>query len=72
MTLAERIPTLDDDALKTLGANARRLEAEGGRRQEEAAMLVPLIEAELADRQARKPAKPAKPASAPRRKRAKA
>jgi len=68
MTLAERIPDLDDDALKTLRANAHRLQAEGGRRQEEAAMLLPLIDAELAERQARNPPAP----TAARRKRASA
>jgi hypothetical protein len=57
MTIAERILTLDDAALLRLQANARRLEATPGSQQHEAARLVPLIDAEVAERLARKPPK---------------
>jgi hypothetical protein len=62
MALADMIPTLDDSALASLRDNARRLEAKaGGRQQQQAAEALPLIEAELAARLARKPKKtPAK------------
>jgi hypothetical protein len=58
MTLTELIPTLDDKALTTLRDNARRLEAGGGDRRQAAAEALPIIEAEVAARLARKPAKP--------------
>jgi hypothetical protein len=66
MTVAEMIPGMDDDALATLRINARRLEsgAEGPRRQQALALL-PLIEAELTQREANRPVKPT-----PRRRRA--
>ena len=58
MALADMIPTLDDAALASLRVNAQRLEATaGGRQQMQAAEALPLIEAELAARLARKPAK---------------
>lgn len=58
MAVADMLPTMDDAALASLMTNARRLEtgAEGPRR-DQAAQLVPLIEAELAEREARKPPK---------------
>ena len=65
MPLADLLPTLDDAALTNLRINAVRLETGIGPRQKEAALLLPLIEAELAEREARKPPKPP---SAPRRK----
>ena len=57
MALADMLPTMDDAALASLMSNAKRLQsgAEGPRR-DQAAELVPLIEAEQADRQAKKPA----------------
>ena len=60
MALADMLPTMDDAALASLMSNAKRLQsgAEGPRR-DQAAELVPLIEAEQADRQAKKPPKPA-------------
>lgn len=67
MSLADMIPTLDDKALATLRDNARRIEADGGARQQQALEALPLIEAELAARLALKPPKktaakkPAKP-----------
>ena len=65
MTIAARIPTLDDAALSRLRLNCLRLEAIPGRQQREAAELVPLIEAEVAVREARKPPKKsAKPTKA--------
>jgi hypothetical protein len=66
MAIADRLPTLDDAALASLRANAARLQAGGGAKQEEAAMLLPLIEAEIAEREARKPPKPVR-APGPRR-----
>ena len=60
MALANMLPTMDDAALSSLMANAKRLQtgAEGPRR-DQAAELVPLIEAEQAERQSKKPPKPA-------------
>ncbi|OYX30519.1 MAG: hypothetical protein B7Y99_11580 [Caulobacterales bacterium 32-69-10] len=57
MSMAERILTMDDASLVRLRDNARRLEASPGRQQNEAAALVPLIEAELAERESKKPVK---------------
>ena len=65
MAIADKLPTLDDAALARLRANAARLQAAGGAMREEAALLLPLIEAEIAERE-RKPAKPA-PGPRPRR-----
>ena len=58
MPLADMLPTLDDAALLNLRTNAVRLAADAGARHEAAATLLPLIEAELAGREARKPPKP--------------
>lgn len=66
MAIADRLPTLDDAALASLRANAARLQAGGGAKREEAALLLPLIEAEIAERESRKPPRPA-PAPRPRR-----
>jgi len=57
MTLAERLPTFELDALRSLQVNARRLAGEAGRRGEEAEALLPLIEAELSQREAAAPKK---------------
>jgi hypothetical protein len=65
LSLADRLPQLDREQLLNLQANARRLEAEAGARGENAAALLPLIQAELAAR-----VKPAPP-KAPRAKKAK-
>lgn len=61
MTVAEMIPGMDDASLANLRKNATRLEAgaEGPRRQQ-ALELLPLIDAELTQREANKPAKPAR------------
>jgi hypothetical protein len=55
MTVAERIPHLDDAELANLHANALRMQGDDGRRGEQATALIPLIEAELAERVAKKP-----------------
>jgi hypothetical protein len=61
MSIADLLPTLDDAALANLRANAVRLQAGvEGDTQKRAASLLPLIEAELAEREARKPPKPAR------------
>lgn len=58
MAIADMIPDMDDTALANLRANAQRLKAShDGRQQEQAATLLPLIEAEQAAREARKPPK---------------
>lgn len=58
MAIADMIPTLDDKALATLRANATRAETgDNGPRREQAAILMPLIDAELAAREALKPPK---------------
>ena len=58
MTIAERIPVLTDAELANLNANARRLSESGTPAQRSAASdLMPLIEAQIADRIARKPVK---------------
>ncbi len=69
MSITDMIPNLDDAALLNLRVNATRLEATGvGARQQEAAMLLPLIDAELATRKANgpKPTRVAR-ASAPKK-----
>ncbi len=59
MAVADMLPTMDDKALESLKVNALRLQDEPeGARQKQAEMLLPLIEAELAEREARKPPKP--------------
>ncbi len=56
MAIADMIPTLNDASLASLRVNATKLEASGnGPRQREAALLLPLIDAELATRLANKP-----------------
>lgn len=61
MAIEDRIPDFSDKDLATLLANARRLAEDGeGRRRDDAARLVPLIEAELDGRRARAPAPPAR------------
>ncbi len=61
MAMADLIPTLDDEGLANLRANAQRLEASGiARQQAQASALLPLIDAELAERLLRAPPKVAK------------
>ena len=61
MSISDMLPTMDDAALASLRANASRLEAGvEGARQKQAAVLLPLIDAELADRDSKKPPKPAR------------
>ena len=51
------LPGFDDAALLNLRSNTVRLAGETGARNEEAAMLLPLIEAEVASREVAKPPK---------------
>jgi hypothetical protein len=67
MLIADRLPTMAVDALESLRDNATRLAAEPGTRGKEAGDLLPLIEAELAQREA---AAPKKPRAAPKKKKA--
>lgn len=58
MSMADLIPTLDDEGLANLRANAQRLEnSDVARQAEQASALLPLIDAELAERLARLPPK---------------
>jgi hypothetical protein len=50
LALADRLSTLDKQQLLNLKNNARRLQAEAGPKGEEAAAMLPLIEAEFAKR----------------------
>jgi hypothetical protein len=53
MSLLEKIPQLDDSALKNLLDNARRLEVSGSVKQKaDAAELLPALEAAVAARKA--------------------
>jgi hypothetical protein len=54
MTLAERIPHLTDAELASLHVNALRLSAGAGRRNREAADLLPALEAEVSARKLRR------------------
>jgi hypothetical protein len=55
MTLIEKIPELDDDGLRNLLDNARRLQESGSAKQQEAAAeLLPALEEASAVRQAQK------------------
>ncbi|HEX8233325.1 MAG TPA: hypothetical protein VF559_08280 [Caulobacteraceae bacterium] len=57
MSMSEMIPRMNDDQLATLRGNAVRLEQSGtGKQRTDAAELLPLIAAEVAERIARKPA----------------
>ena len=48
MAIADMLPTMDDSALATLRSNAARLEGGvEGAQQKQAALLIPLIDAEL-------------------------
>ncbi len=63
MSMIDQIPSLTDDGLTTLRANAMRLAESGAAKQQAAAQeLLPAIEAEIAKRKAEKPARP-KPAA---------
>jgi ABC-type transporter MlaC component len=58
MAIADMIPGMDKASLSNLRDNARRLKASNDtRQQEQASALLPLIEAELAAREALKPPK---------------
>ena len=58
MAVVDMIPTLDDAALKVLLANARRLESGGTPAQKKAAeAMIPVIDAEMVERESRKPPK---------------
>lgn len=68
MALADMIPTMSDPDLKTLRANAARLQEHGAAQQQTAASdILPIIDAEIAERIARNP----KPVKAPPKPRAK-
>jgi hypothetical protein len=65
--LHDRVPAMSDDALSTLHANALRLVQSGNERQRTSAnALMPVIETELALREANKPVK--KPRAAAKKK----
>jgi hypothetical protein len=67
MSIDERIPSLSDQELTRLHDNALRLRTSGAVSQRnEAERVLPLIDAELAERRARAPARP--PRKAPVRK----
>ena len=70
MALADMLPTFDDAALLSLRANAVRLSAEAGAKHDAASALLPLIDAEIAERDAKKPPKVVR--KAPRKAAAKA
>ena len=61
MSMADKLPTMSDADLASLHANAQRLETTAATpgQQKAAADMLPLIEAELASREAAKPPKPA-------------
>ena len=61
MSLSERIPAMGDADLVSLQANAQRLETTAGTPagRQAATDILPVIAAELAARETRKPAKPA-------------
>jgi hypothetical protein len=62
MDIAAKLPSLTDQQLAIMRANAERLgEAGTNKQQGEAARLLPLIQAEIDDRKARAPAPAAKP-----------
>ena len=48
--LAERLPSFDKQQLLTLKTNAMKVQADAGKKADEAGALLPLIEAELARR----------------------
>jgi hypothetical protein len=65
MSMAERIPTMADADLVSLQVNASRLQDSGtDKQQRDAAELLPLIAAEIADRKAKAPPKPARKTAA--------
>lgn len=72
--LRERVPQMNDDALATLLGNARRLLETGSKQQQtSAANLIPVLEAEVAAREAAKAeAQAAKKAASAKRSTAKA
>lgn len=72
--LRERVPQMNDDALATLLGNARRLLESGSKQQQtSAANLIPVLEAEVAAREAAKAeAQAAKKAASAKRSTAKA
>ena len=57
MPLADMLPDFDDASLLNLRRNAVRLISESGLRHDEAVALLPLIEAEIAKRDAERPPK---------------
>ncbi len=69
MTMADHPPTMADADPESPNANAQRLEITGtAKQQRDAAELLPLIAAEIADRKAKAPPKP--PRKTPVRKKA--
>ena len=61
MSMVDRLPTMSDADLASLHENAKRLEAGAATpgQQKAAAEMLPLIAAELAERESRKPKKAA-------------
>ncbi len=69
MTLIERLPSMADDALGVLHANAVRLGASGSAAQRASAVaLLPALEAEIAARDAAKTQRKAAPSRKAQRK----
>jgi hypothetical protein len=59
MSMADLIPTMADADLVSLANNCTRLQVSGtDKQQRDAAELLPLIAAEIADRKAKAPPKP--------------
>ena len=60
MAIADMLPTMDAKDLAALRTNAVRLQEGAGKQQSAAADLLPLIDAELAERAANAPPPPPK------------
>jgi hypothetical protein len=64
MSIADKLPDLNDKELESLRANAQRLSSAGAPPRQKAALdLLPLIQAEIDARKSRAPVKPVKPAA---------
>ena len=67
MAIVDMLPTMDDSSLASLRVNAARLhDGVASAQQKQAAILLPLIDAEMAEREARKPPKPVRAKPKPR------
>ena len=68
MDIAQKVPSLTDQQLAIMRANAERLGELGTRKQQgEAARLLPVIQAEIDERKARAPAPAKKAVRRPRK-----